>query len=180
MSFKNLTMKKILPLLMLLLFCSCGDTMRTRREVKLRVENIYADVFGWYTRAAGATDAMGTMPDFDRLYLSSDYKAWLVQVKAADEKLMDQGYVGFFDYDHWVCGQDFQDLQMKIVSLSPQETSRQEMPRFRAKLEICNCGQRMPLELMLVREQGQWFIDDFISDGSSEKARMQQYLLAQP
>ena len=48
-----------------------------------------------------------------------------------------------------------------------------------AHIRITNCGTKSSVALAMVKEDGQWFIDDFVTpglDNSSEKNDMKQYI----
>ena len=141
------------------------------QAVTHRLDSIYTEVFGWYNRAGHDLTVLHQMPDFDTCYMSADYSVWLRAVKADDDILAEQGEIGFFDSDHWVCGQDFQNLSMDIVSGSLTGPNA-----YRAQVKIHNCGQVKTLDIDLVYEQGRWMIDDFVCDGQSEKACIKVYL----
>lgn len=130
---------------------------RATEEVSERLEAIYADVFGWYSRLRDDFSLTEKMPDFEKKYMTDDYNKWYDKVEQIDEPKSENGEMGFFDYDHWVCGQDFQDLSMRIVSVS----SAAENSAL-AVVAISNCGTEQELTLPMVRERGDWFIDNFI------------------
>ncbi len=145
------------------------------REIGERLCAIYDDVFGWYTKAEGDTDMPDDMPDFDALYMSSGYKELLSKVKAKDEEVEAEGMIGFFDYDHWVCGQDFSGLKMSVTGGEMVDGNT-----CNAEVEILNCGEVQQIGITLVRENGEWLIDDFITvfgnERISEKERMRLYV----
>lgn len=142
----------------------------TNQAARKALQAIYADVFKWYALAEKDLSVLNKMPDFDEKYMSSEYKRLLVKVKTIDKKHEDQGEIGFFDYDHWVCGQDFQNLSMKVVKTTV------DSGKCSADVIITNCGNENCVTVDLVCENGVWKIDDFHTDGTSEKARMRQYV----
>ncbi len=136
------------------------------------LSGIYKVVFAWYTRAENDGDLLhNSTPDFEKLYMSADYNAVYRRVCAADSVDAEHGVVGFFDYDHWVCGQDFQGLSAEVRNVSPCGDGK-----LFAKVAVTNCGTVTLVGVSLVREGGRWKIDDFLTEGKSEKARMSQYL----
>ncbi len=142
----------------------------TNQAARKALQAIYADVFKWYALAEKDLSVLNKMPDFDEKYMSSEYKRLLAKVKTIDKKYEDQGEIGFFDYDHWVCGQDFQNLSMKVVKTTV------DSGKCSADIVITNCGNENSVIVDLVCENGVWKIDDFHTDGTSEKARMRQYV----
>ncbi len=149
---------------------TAADTVTTTQAVDKRVNEIYANVFAWYARAEKDISVINKMPNFDSIYTSADYKEALRKVKARDKQSEANGEMGFFDHDHWVCGQDFQNLSMKLVKTEATAPSK-----CTADVDITNCGTTTRVELDLVLENGQWMIDDFKTDGQSEKAQMREY-----
>ncbi len=141
------------------------------KSVTHRLNAIYADVFDWYNRAEHDLTVLHQMPDFDSCYMSADYNVWLRAVNADDDIVAEQGEIGFFDYDHWICGQDFQNLSMDIVSGNLTGPFA-----YRAQVKIHNCNQVQILDIDLVYDQGRWMIDDFIRAGQSEKSLIKAYL----
>lgn len=132
---------------------------------------IYSEVFGWYTRAEKDVSILNKMPNFDSLYLSADYKALIRKIQDKDRPIEEQGEIGFFDSNHWICGQDFQGLLMNIVAISPVKSKK-----CSANINITNCGTVNRVIVDLVFERGQWMIDDFRINKASEKGRMKKYL----
>ncbi len=138
-------------------------------EAQLRA--VYTDVFAWYGRAEKDISLIAKKPDFDARYLSASYLALKKQVEKIDSADVADGMIGFFDSDHWICGQDFSNLAFTIKSVKPAGEGK-----CRAKVEIKNCGASIALEHPLVCERGTWKIDDFITNGSSEKESMKEYV----
>ncbi len=138
-------------------------------EEQLRA--VYTDVFAWYGRAEKDISLINEMPDFDALYLSSSYLSLKKQVERMDSAEVADGMIGFFDSDHWICGQDFSDLGFTIKSVKPAGEEK-----YRAEVQVKNCNMLIDLELPLICENGKWKIDDFITDGSSEKESMKEYI----
>ena len=140
-----------------------------KKEVEQCVKGIYDEVFGWYLAHVNVYNQNDT--DHDKFY-SKDYRQALSDVARVDAESED---IGFFDYDHWIQGQDWdKDLAMVIDSVEMQDARH-----ARAHIRITNCGTKSSLILAMVKEDGQWFIDDFITpspDYCSEKNNMKQYV----
>lgn len=139
------------------------------KDVEQRVRGIYDEVFGWYLAHVNVYSQNDT--DHDKFY-SKDYRQTISDVASVDAESED---IGFFDYDHWIQGQDWdKDLAMEFDYVEIQDVRH-----ARAHIRITNCGTQSPLVLAMVKEDGQWFIDDFITpapDCCSEKAGMKKYL----
>ncbi len=142
----------------------------TDQAARKALQTIYADVFKWYAKAEKDISVLKNMPDFDAKYMSAEYKELKRKTKTFDDKHATQGEVGCFDYDHWICGQDFQNLSMKIVKMVV------DSGKCSADIEITNCGTKNSVTVDLVWENGEWKIDDFYISDISEKTRMKQYI----
>ncbi len=184
-------MKKVFTIVFSMLFLYCCTVHVSQEktsqsqdgedeEVCESVDSIYSHVFAWYERAERDLSLLQESPDFESLYTSADYNRLFREVKAVDERIPAGEAVGFFDYDHWVCGQDFQGLSMKIVSCGKAEAER-----YRVVIAVHNCGTDSFVKLDMVPEGGRWVIDDFcmMPDATtdpdpalSEKARMRSYI----
>lgn len=138
-----------------------------------RLRSIYADVFAWYSKAEDDPSVLSQSPDFEARYMSASYNELFRKVNALDECQAQKGLVGFFDYDHWVCGQDFQGLAMHVVSGIWQGNDR-----YSAEIVVRNCGTDHRVRVSLVFENGEWKIDDLCSDDAvwSEKNAMSHYV----
>ena len=72
----------------------------TEEEVAEAVCSIYDHIFECYGAGNDSLDV------FNRRYLTADYNKMIDSVRVFDS-LHCPGEVGFFDYDHWIMGQDF-------------------------------------------------------------------------
>ena len=134
-------------------------------DVRKRITAIYDHIFGQYltTDLPFYADTCG--------YLSASYMKLYEQILEKDSLQED---IGFFDGDHWIMGQDWdKDLAMRIDSVQVESRSRAT-----CYITITNCGSSERVTLPLVKEEGEWRIDDFILPAlsSSEKKNMQAYL----
>lgn len=182
-------MKKIFAIAVSMLLLSCTARVSHEKslshdeegkEVCASVDSIYSRVFAWYGEAERDFSLLQKSPDFESLYTSSDYNRLFREVKAVDDHTPAGEAVGFFDYDHWVCGQDFQGLSMTIVSCSKAEDGR-----YNVVVAVRNCGTDSFVRLDMVQEKSRWVIDDFClmpdtvtapDAALSEKARMRSYI----
>lgn len=91
--------------------------------------------------------------NLDSAYCSSRYYSLM---KQALEITNETGDI-LFDYDHWVCGQDYsKDWHYKIREISDITDSTAT-----AEMEIINFGNANDLSLSLLYERGDWYIDEF-------------------
>ena len=143
-----------------------ASARQSAEAVELRVKEIYDEVFGWYL--AHVDDPCEN--DFDNeAFFSKDYWQVLSSVIRLDT---DGDGTFFFDYDHWVQGQDWdKDLALGIDSVEMMDDSHALVHSH-----ITNCGSTIPLDLVMVSEDDRWVIDDFISNNRSEKAAMRAYI----
>lgn len=145
------------------------SAQHSTEDVERRVREIYDEIFGWYIAHADEPCAN----DFDNeTYFSKDYWQTLYSVIRLDT---DNDGTFFFDYDHWVQGQDWdKDLALSIDSVEKKDDSHALV-----HARITNCGTTVPLDLAMALESDRWVIDDFISPQNghrSEKADMKEYI----
>ena len=114
-----------------------------------RVSAIYDDVAARYNANPPATVAS----QLDSLYCSKD---WNETVSAILEKDAKTEGVGFFEADHWVMGQDFQNVSANSIVVESQEGDT-----ISATLNLHNCGTTTHVRLSMVEENGEWRIDNF-------------------
>lgn len=187
--------KPILPLFFTALFLSCSQGAKQTtasphysaavasqcataeadvQEAEKQLRAAYTEVFAWYNRAEKDASLLQNEPDFDARYLSVSYLALKRQVEKTDSATVADGMIGFFDSNHWVCGQDMADLSFTI-----EEVKATDGGTCCAVVCVNNCNVQTRLHLPLVCEKGVWKIDDFVTDGASEKQRMTQYVKEQ-
>ena len=131
-----------------------------------RVSAIYDDVAARYNANPPATVAS----QLDSLYCSKD---WNETVSAILEKDAKTEGVGFFEADHWVMGQDFQNVSADSIVVESQEGDT-----ISATLNLHNCGTTTHVRLSMVEENGEWQIDNFTdTDNQFDwKQSMRSYL----
>lgn len=109
---------------------------------------------------------------FDSVYCSKSYKELVERFDTAYENSTLEGEIVGPDIDHWVAAQDFDSPYMEeVVSVSYLSDTEAT-----AIVHIVDHGfndSEKDVELKLVFENDNWFIDDFILYGASER---QQYL----
>ena len=91
--------------------------------------------------------------NLDSAYCSSRYYSLM---KQALEITNETGDI-LFDYDHWVCGQDYsEDWHYKIHEISDITDSTATV-----EIQVINFGNKNDLALSLYFERGDWYIDEF-------------------
>lgn len=137
---------------------------RQSREdaVLYRVRTIYGAV------AADPSDT-GAL---SREYCSSEWNDLLSKVDESDSR--HPGEIGFFDSNYWVQGQDWED-----ISISDLVLERITDGNASVSFTLHNLGFKTPMKLVLVWENGEWLIDNFISLGENHydwKVAIKEYL----
>lgn len=174
---KQKTLKRLAAAMTGLLLASCGQQAKPTdtaaetsdstsvvrndsTDIADRITSIYNDVFGIYQQ--------NNDPDrrvFDRKYLTADFLCWQHRVDSIAELHM--GEIIGPDSDHWILGQDWDKLTMRIDSISLKEQPV-------AFITVIHGGKMAPREehvalLLQKGDDGNWLIDDFMAYGTGEK-----------
>lgn len=141
------------------------DSLDAIKEIQTRIEEIYRSVFNYEDYEEGQPY------DPDKKYMSTEYKKLFAEV---EETSVDQ----FYDYDHWSQSQDPMKPSIRIISV--EKTSTTEAT---ANIVVTDSGYNyegtyyeQPVKLILVKEKGTWFIDDFITQYEGEESSEKAYL----
>lgn len=141
-----------------------------------RVNEIYGTAIRHYNRVdslmLGLIAPTGYHVDLDSMFCSADWNAWTARVRAYDDE-HNSGRIGFFGADHWIMGQDWHDLSVShVVVMSMTDTAAV------ASLLLHNCDEDILVTLEMVKQQGEWRIDNFIdnSSGFDWKKGMNEYI----
>lgn len=134
---------------------------QTSREVLNRVNDIYTYICGTYNKNSHSDiDVSDTITG---RYCTASWKKDLEAVRKEEAK--HRGELGCFDYDFWIQGQDWDKVSFSNVTVgvySPDKAT--------AMLTVHN-GKDSRVQLSLVRENGQWMIDDLTDKGSPRGVR---------
>ena len=156
-------MKRLVAIILsIMAFAGCGQVFSrdgrqgSRAQIRTVVKAVYSD-----------PDAKG----LEAGYCSQDYLDVFSQVQAIDDSLAQEGYIGYFDYNHWTGAQDRSGYSFRIKSIKISGTDRATVV-----VHVHNCRTVTKVQLNLVLEDGAWKIDDLCMDGASEKARMKKFL----
>jgi len=173
---------KLLIMGLLLILAACGGknqqqsesgsvNKQTEEYIRQRIDTIYKTV------GKSVVDAEGNRVDYisnnfnrDSAYCSQRYYALMQQALKVCEKMDEVLY----DYDHWVCGQDFSEdwsYQVKKVYQVTDSTALVD-------LAIHNFND-METTIALRFERDDWYIDDFCpsEDGEDDKAYLRRVIL---
>ena len=153
-----------------------------KEEVARRVKEIYDIVIPWYNSHEGDIRSVN---DFDERFLSKDMQMMRAQVGAILRELHEKGEDDIppgYDYDHWVMGQDWENLSIRTDSIRVLSPDTAE-----AYMCITNCGYPQKFMLMMTRDEKEWFIDDFRQYDEqakgfaiSDKRNIQDYINENP
>ncbi len=158
---------------LLMAIVSCANAQeKENRVIEERVKAIYADVVKAYPEDLfELNDEDRPDIDLDGLYCSEEWNRLVDRVVEIDDAHPDD--IGFFDADYWIMGQDWQDLGISDVKAQVTDDSHAVV-----NLLLHNCGNKTPVILTMVKEQGEWKIDDFAEDDglSSWKINMEAYI----
>ncbi len=123
----------------------------TENEVAEAVCNIYDHIFECYGAGNDSLDV------FNRRYLTSNYNKMIDSVRAFDLQHC-PGEVGFFEYDHWVMGQDFDKPSYTLDTVFVSDTLSDW---YWATVTIHNFGD-IKVHLLMMQEDGEWKIGDML------------------
>lgn len=133
-------------------------------EVARRVQEIYNTVIPWYN----SPNSYHSENDFDKRFLSREMQVMRRMADAVLRKLRERGEDDIppcYDYDHWVMGQDWENLSIKTDSIHVLSPDTAE-----AYMCITNCGHPQNFMLVMTRDDKGWFIDDFRQYDEQAKA----------
>ncbi len=144
---------------------------KTEKYLVGRVTQIYQDVCDSYNAVNDDLSKLSEL-DLDDKYCSAEWLDLLKKIVAYDNKYH-EGDMGFFDFDYWVMGQDFDNLSVhdvKVISMNDNEAV--------VGLTLVNMGEDIKLKLCMVYERDDWYIDNFenLSLDFEMKNSMKEYL----
>lgn len=166
-----------------LLFCACNsgtsaqqkvnDDTATRDSIIQRVTDIYTAVCKGYPSDHGL-DADSeiyelNLPNLDTLYCTRGWNELLGKVAEKDSRTPDE--IGFFDFDYWIMGQDWDDLHFDNIVVNDLSGDTATV-----SLDWYNFGTCQNIAIVLLREEGEWRIDDI----EGLRQSMQEYIESNP
>ncbi len=170
------------------LICSCGPrnnstptsepvaeepqkTVDVAAEARQAIEQIYAKVLDAYNNHVPESTLKKLK--FDKRFLTASFLTDMLIIDSMDNQY--PGEVGFHESDHWICGQDWNNVSMHVDSVCKVTDEEAEV-----WLTLTNMNNNTHQKLKVVQEKGQWKIDDFIvirQDGMfSERKQMREYM----
>ena len=132
-------------------------------NVRQRVTEIYDEVLGYYNKNSLPPAPSSREGSKNERIQKFDTNAYLTpgfaEVIAISDSIADShDEIGLIDYDHWIMGQDWDKVSMKIDSVRIYQGEY----RAYAYITITNLGNDIPVKLDLQRTDD-WYIDDFVT-----------------
>ena len=161
---KTISMMMMTAVLLVVALTAYGQDKHSETYIRQRIATIYQGV------GKSTYDAEGNRVDYiqspfnrDSAYCSQQYYALMKQALDICDKTDDV----LFDYDHWVCGQDFSDDWSCKVAKVYNITDSTAL----VDLVIHNFSDN-ETTIALRFERGDWYVDDFspTDDGEDDKA----------
>jgi len=122
--------------------------------VKTRVQKIYKEVFA--SLSTGIEEGV----DFEKKFMSEAYNKDFRAARGDD----------YFEMEHWVQGNDYEGPTFRVGKVT------QVGDKARVRVVITNSfGTSTPVDLLMVFERGNWFIDDMLT-GFDENAAESGYV----
>lgn len=145
-----------------------GDSAETSKAVVGRVKEIYDDVCRRYNRP---NQMSPNRFDIERRFCSKAWQAESEEVRQIDKR--HHGDLGLWDYDFWIQGQDWEN-----VSYHGVKVVRAEDRTAYVRLVVHNMNDDAQIGLRLVKERGNWFIDDLTDENHPQgiRARQAEYI----
>lgn len=142
--------------------CNAGNNGRkshNKKEIIERIDYIFHKVYENDDHFLG-----------DSKFLTTQFKKLLNKEKDITPK----GEIGYIDYDHWTQSQDYENPSITVLSIEILSDSEAI-----AKIQIKDFKWIKPsaFKIVLLYERGNWYIDDFIGIGGSEKKGLLYYIL---
>lgn len=153
----------------------CADSVS--RIVAQRVDSIYTEVFAAYSRGDNNCfweDSICKYGKFERRYMTEAYYTALRKVEWVEELPEEQRCIILYDGTPWVCGQDYGNLAFHIDSVAPADSGH-----YHADLTVENLGHKTHVRLDLIRERGEWRIDDMLTWMEDGRVCSERRIMAQ-
>ena len=148
--------------------CSVYDTTKEKLgdEAYKKVEELYDAVHEAYS----GDDWMEASAKLDKTFCSKEWNATLEAVREKDSQHPDE--IGFFDFDYWVMGQDFDAENLHASNFELMRINTEDEPHeATVKLTLHNFNDT-EVRVYLVYEDGDWKVDDL----NGLKEDMKNYL----
>ncbi len=135
------------------------SSTHTAQNIKSRVEYIYAHVFEEYNKMSDISETMEPVEaNFDEQFCSDEWNKLMDKAsEACDSEL------GLFDFDYWIMAQDWSNLSVSDVCVNHIEGDKAQV-----SLVLHNFSNTKNINLQLVYERGDWYIDNFIDEVNAD------------
>jgi len=152
-------MKKLIAVLLMAVI-GCGTMQAAEfdaEKIKARVQNIYKTVFK--SLASGIEGDT----DFEKMFMSDAYNKDFRAVRALDDATNPLGE--YWELEHWVQGNDYDSPRYRVSKVT------QVGDKARVRVIIVNVENvSTPVDLIMVYERGNWFIDDMLTGFEQDAA----------
>lgn len=144
-----------------------GETFKYIREIG--AEEVINRLCEIYERVAQGNY---NSDELAKYYCSSDWNKTVQAINEFDAKNLEN--IGFFDFDYWIMAQDYDNISISdIVVIDLNNAAPFVM------FNLHNLGSELLMKLDIVKENGDWKIDNFNSLGAETldlKSEMVKYL----
>lgn len=137
-------------------FWSPSDLSALTKEVEKRVTDIYNHVFAEYVKLCDS-HGVPSVSTFNSLYFSEEFLHLNKMIGDLEEQ---SGGPIVSDVDDWICAQDWgKDLKANVLSVKMVDENKAIVD-----VNIHNCGNDYKQTLTLIKERGNWYIDDMYNN----------------
>ena len=142
----------------------------TKEKLGEEAYNKVVELYEAVHEAYSGDDWMNASGKLDEKFCSKDWNATLEAIQAKDSKNPDD--IGFFDFDYWVMGQDFDEENLHASDFQLMRIDTEDEPHeATVKLTLHNFSDT-EVRVYLVYEDGVWKVDDL----NGLKEDMKKYL----
>lgn len=136
-----------------------SESLNPKEEITKRLEEIFDDVM------------KGTVHEYDERFFSSDFKRIYKEVDEIDQRLAQEGYLGFWDFGFWDMAQDDVTIDITVddvYNIKGDEAMAKVTFNFIADGQTETKNE----EIRVILENGKWVLDDL----HGYKKQMKEYL----
>ena len=143
------------------------------KTVRKRATEIFTNVYKQYAicnKNMDGPNPYSAIASLDVKYCSDD---WNNTLRAVQKKVEKTDGI-FFEADYWIEAQDFGDTKFRqILDVKPQKDGSYlvslDFRLFEGDPQYNTSDTYQTIHVKLVKERGNWYIDDFLTDDSEEQ-----------
>lgn len=132
--------------------CSCSGKT-PEEELAATVCKMYDNIMECYGDGRCSAD------EFNRLYLTADYKHLIDSVNTFDS-INCADMIGFWEYDHWIMAQDWDNPTYTLDTVFISDSISNW---YWAIITIHNLGKDTKVNLLMMPENGEWKIGEMLN-----------------